>query len=104
MKILIKCDYVFDKNLYFIDSNLRNKIINIENENNLIEELKEIIKDNDYIEFTKQKEDFIYIDDENKRPKKVWFIFRIFTKDYETNKIYRGDIWVTINKIIDFNF
>lgn len=104
MNILIKCYYTFDKNLYFIDSNLENKIINIKNKNNLIEELKEIIKYSDYIEFTKQKEDFIYIDNENWEPKKTWFIFRVFIKDHYDKKIYRGDLWVNINEIIDFNF
>lgn len=104
MRLLITCQYNFDWNKYFIDSNLRSKQINIKNKINLIEELKEIIKENDYVEFTKQTEDFIYIDDENWNSKKVWFIFRIFTKDYDDKKIYRGDLWVNIKEIKDFDF
>lgn len=104
MNILINCEYRFDKNLYYIDSHFKNKILSIKDNKNIINEIKDIIKENDYVEFTKQSHDFIYIDDENNEAKKNWFIFRVFTKDYNDKKIYRGDLWVIINEIKDFDF
>lgn len=104
MNILINCEYRFDKNLYYIDSNLKNKILSIKDNKNIINEIKDYINENDFVEFTKQPHDFIYIDDENNEAKEVWFIFRIFIKDYDDKKIYRGDLWVDIKEIKDFDF
>jgi len=101
-KIIIKVSYELDDFNYYQDSYIKNNIIEIKE--NLHESIKEYIKNNDFVDFTKSKDfDYIYKDNDKWEVKKVGYIYR--TKHDINNKIKYWYAWVEILwEIKDFNF
>ena len=68
----------------------------------LQEKIKNYISGVDFVEFSKWKWKPIYIDLVDWTTKQVWYLFRIVMES--EGKKYRGNCWVNIEQINDFNF
>lgn len=92
-KLLLNAVFVFPKWDYWMDSSINWVVENISN----LEELKTYIEENQYIQLYKSKPEFIY---NNDKPCGYFFKF----KTEENWEIFKGELWLEINEVKDFDF
>lgn len=107
-KLLIKVDYTDNSKKFWHESYLKNKIITLEDNQNIHDTIAETIKETDGIvlSYKNRPQSNIYIDDKDEQAHSVGYVYRGSEEIYnnEKGKYEKAlfDIWVSIKEVIDY--
>ena len=104
--LLLSVDYSGNEN-YWQDSNIKNKIVQINADENIHDQISQIIKENDFVELSyknkPQSNVFVDVSNESKR---VGYVYRGKSEIYNDNTCKwvkaNFDVWVTIKQVSDY--
>ncbi len=104
MNLLIDVTYTGNEN-FWQESTLKNKIIRIDESKNIHNQIAEICKENDYVEFSykNKPQGNVFIDTKEGEAKRIGYMYRC-KSEIETSTGWKKaffDVWVTLKKVTD---
>jgi len=100
--ILIDISYTDETNKFWCESSLKNKVVFMDDNDNVHKLIKELCYEKDYMKlsYKGKPKGNIYIDTKDGDTKRVGYMYRGHTEI--DGKTARFDVWVTLREVIDF--
>lgn len=104
--ILLNVTYTDETNKFWMDSSLKNKLVDIDTEENIHLQIAEICKESDCVEFSYKAmpQSNIFVDLKDGSTKRVGYTYRCKSEIQDGYKWVKAlfTVWVTIKQVADF--